>query len=91
MKRGWYILLWVLMAVGVLLLTGCAAPTPMPTATVPISTPCKAALEAIPDRPAEYLNLDASRPGTALKAVEANRQAWIGYGDALRPKLEACK
>jgi hypothetical protein len=71
-------------------LTGCAtAPVPGPV-LVPTPIPCPAAQD-VPAEPIRTLTLDASKPGEAVLAYTANRARWIGYGDALRFKLEACK
>lgn len=71
-------------------LTGCAtAPVPSPV-LVPTLIPCPAAQD-VPAEPTRTLTLDASKPGEAVQAYVANRARWIGYGDALRSKLDACK
>lgn len=72
-----------------LLLVGCAT-APAPTALVPTVIPCRSAQD-LPDEPARTLNLDASKPGVAVNEYRANRREWIGYADALRSRLEACK
>ena len=71
-------------------LTGCAtAPAPGPV-LVPTPIPCPAAQD-VPAEPPRTLTLDASKPGEAVQAYASNRARWIGYGDALRSKLDACK
>ena len=71
-------------------LAGCATdPAPGPV-LVPTPIPCPAAAE-VPSEPARTLSLDVNQPGAAVQAYAANRARWIGYGDALRTKLEACK
>jgi uncharacterized lipoprotein YajG len=89
MKRAFYLYAWLIMAIGILMLGGCATTAPK-TTLVPIPVPCKAAQE-IPEEPARNLTLDATKPGEAVKAYTANRSRWIGYADALRIKLEDCK
>lgn len=87
-QRALTMCLYALMVAGLLLLTGCAsAPRQV---LVPTPIPCPAAAE-VPDEPARTLNLDASKPGVAVQAYAANRTRWIGYADALRSRLEACK
>lgn len=83
----------VLLAVGLLLLSGCAtttAPALPEVVLVPTPLPCPAAQDA-PEAPPRTLTLDASKPGETAKAYAANRTRWIGYADALREKLDACK
>jgi len=78
----------VLCMLALVALAGCAtAPGPV---LVPTPIPCPAAAE-VPAEPARTLSLDINRPGAAVQAYAANRARWIGYGDALRTKLEACK
>lgn len=87
-KRALTLCLYLLMFAGLLLLTGCAyAPRQV---LVPTPIPCPAAAE-VPVEPARTLNLDASKPGEAVQAYAANRARWVGYADALRSRLEACK
>lgn len=87
-KRALTLCLYALMVAGLLLLTGCAsAPRQV---LVPTPIPCPAAAE-VPDAPDRTLTLDASKPGEAVQAYAANRTRWIGYADALRSRLEACK
>ncbi len=91
-RRGWLIVsLYLVMLMGFIVLGGCAsAPTTPATVLVPTPIPCAAARE-LPEQPAESLTLDASRPGEAVQAYAANRAEWIGYGKALRTRIEACK
>lgn len=86
--RALTLCLYVLMVAGMLLLTACASAPPQ--VLVPTPIPCPAAAD-VPDAPARSLNLDASKPGEAVQAYAANRARWIGYADALRSRLEACK
>lgn len=87
-KRALTLCLYLLMVAGLLLLTGCAsAPRQV---LVPTPIPCPAAAD-VPEEPARVLNLDASKPGEAVQAYAANRARWVGYADALRSRLEACK
>jgi hypothetical protein len=79
------------MLLGVLWLTGCAGAPRLPEQVlVPTPIPCPAASD-VPEAPPRFLTLDATQPGAAVKAYAANRARWIGYGDALRTKLESCK
>lgn len=83
------VLLYAFMVLGLLVLTGCAATAPA-TALMPTPVPCPAA-QTLPEEPIRTLSLDATEPGKAVKAYAANRTRWMGYADALRSKLEACK
>lgn len=84
-------LVFGLVTVALLSLTGCAsAPQSPATVLVPTPIPCPAAAE-VPEAPARTLSLDPAQPGAAVQAFTANRARWIGYADALRTKLEACK
>lgn len=89
MKRIYMLALYVQMVAVMLLLTGCATTKREPV-LVPTPIPCPAAQE-LPAEPSRTLDLDASKPGEAAKAYAGNRTRWIGYADALRSKLEACK
>lgn len=80
--------LWTVLAVGVVLLSGCA--TTARVVTVPTPLPCPAAAQ-LPDAPARTLSLDPNQPGEAVQAYAANRARWVGYADVLREKLEACQ
>ena len=71
-------------------LTGCATAPLTGPVLVPTPIPCPAAQD-VPAEPTRTLTLDASKPGEAVQAYASNRARWIGYGDALRSKLEACK
>lgn len=87
MKRFAYLCLLCL----ALSLTGCALLKQTPqTVLVPTPIPCAAAQEQ-PDAPARTLTLDAGKPGDAAAAYAANRTRWIGFADALKTKLDACK
>jgi hypothetical protein len=84
-------LLLVILVAGVLLMTGCAtAPTGQGSTLVPVSQPCSAAHD-VPEEPARNLSLDPKQPGLAVQQFAANRARWIGYADALRERLDACK
>lgn len=76
-----------------LVLAGCAsAPKEPALALIPVVTGCKAAQDPLPVRPAEKLpNLSALSNKQKAIAIAANHMEWIGYGDSLRTKLEACK
>lgn len=81
--------LWACMALGVLLLAGCATTAPA-VVNVPVPVPCPAA-EQLPEAPPRSLSLNPAEPGAAVQAYAANRTRWIGYADALRERLESCK
>jgi hypothetical protein len=83
--------MYSVMLLGVLWLTGCAGAPRLPEQVlVPTPIPCPAAAD-VPEAPPRSLHLDATKPGETVKAYAANRARWIGYGDALRTKLESCK
>ena len=83
-------LFW-LVTVSLLALAGCASAPQVPaTVLVPTPIPCPAAQD-VPEAPARTLSLDPAHPGAAVQAFTANRARWIGYADALRTKLEACR
>ena len=74
-------------------LAGCAsAPKAPPPALVPVTVGCKSAQEPLPARPAAPMpDMSAWSNKQKAIAISANHKEWIGYGDALRNKLEACK
>lgn len=84
-------LLYVVMLVVLLAMTGCATTAATPqTVLVPTPIPCQAA-QGLPAPPTRTLDLDASNPGATVQAYAANRARWMGYADALSERLEACK
>jgi hypothetical protein len=90
MRRFLLFCLWVAMAYGMLALAGCAAAPSAGPVLVPTPIPCPAAQDVLVE-PSRNLQLDATKPGEAVQAYAANRARWIGYSDALRSRLEACK
>ena len=93
MKRGALIVcLYAVLALGLVLLAGCATTSRAASPVLmPVSAPCPAALGEALDAPARTLNLDVSQPGLAVLQFAAIRARWIGYADALKTKLDACK
>lgn len=83
----------ILVLIAALALAGCTSAPSVPTsALVPVATGCKSAQGPLPLRPAEKLpNMATWSYKQKATAIASNRQEWIGYGDALRTKLEACK
>jgi hypothetical protein len=92
MKRGALVVaLYAVLAFGLVLLAGCATTSgAVLVPLVPVFAPCPSA-EADALEPARTLTLDVSQPGPAVQLFAANRARWIGYADALKTKLEACK
>jgi hypothetical protein len=90
-KRGALVVaLYAVLAFGLVALAGCAttqgaALVPL----VPVSEPCKSAV--VPDEPPRKITLNKSQPGDAVTRYQANHVRWIGYADALKTKLDACK
>lgn len=81
---------YLIMVLGLLMLSGCSTTKTPEVVYVPTPIKCEAA-KSLPEQPSDSLTLDASRPGEAVKAYASNRAEWIGYGKALRNKLEACQ
>ena len=73
----------------VLALSGCATPRPQPI-LVPTPLPCEAAQQPLPDEPARTLALDPTNPAI-VQTYASNRRLWMGYADALKTRLVACK
>ena len=80
------------LALGLVLLAGCAAtPGAASAVLVPVSVPCISADTDALAEPARTLTMNVSQPGPAVQLFAANRARWIGYADALKTKLDACK
>lgn len=86
------LLLWLILCVGVLALSGCTTPprTQVVYVPTPVPAPCKAA-QSIPAEPPETLELAGLPPVDAARRYAANRASWIGHARELRPLLEACR